>query len=44
MINVNYVASPSAITPIKATTGSAGYDIYSIEKKVIPALEVVLFH
>ena len=37
MINVNYVASPSAVTPIKATTGSAGYDVYSIEKKVIPA-------
>ena len=39
MINVSYVASPSAITPIKTTTGSAGYDIYSIEKKVIPAFE-----
>ena len=37
MINVNYVASHSAITPMKATTGSAGYDVYSIEKNVIPA-------
>ena len=33
MINVNYVAFPSAITPIKATAGSAGYDVYSILKK-----------
>ena len=37
MIDVKYVAGPSALTPIKATVGSAGYNVYSTEKKIIPA-------
>ena len=37
MIDVKNVAGPSALNPIKATVGSAGYDGYSTEKKIIPA-------
>ena len=43
MINVNYVASSSAIIPIKATAGSAGYEFTHLKKKLFQLLDVILF-